>query len=63
VAIILARSLLWAAFEPETVLVNDVAISIITSDLRKKIMDTWTNSGRRVDDVNSVKKIGFLVSQ
>ena len=63
VAIILARSLLWAAFEPKTVLVNNVAVSIIPSDLRKKIMDAWTNSGRGVDDVNPVKKIGLLVSQ
>ncbi len=45
VAIILARSLLWAVFEPKTVLVNNVAVSIIPSDLRKKIMDAWTNSG------------------
>jgi hypothetical protein len=63
VAIILARSLLWAAFEPKTVLVNNVAVSIIPSDLRKKIMDAWTDSGRGADDVNPVEKIGLLVSQ
>ena len=63
VAIILARSLLWAMFEPETVRVNDVAVSIIPSDLRKKIMEAWTNSGRGNDDVNPIEKIGLLVSQ
>ncbi len=26
-------------------------------------MDAWTNSGRGVDDVNPVEKIGLLVSQ
>jgi hypothetical protein len=43
--------------------VNDVAVSIIPSDLRKKIMEAWTNSGRGNDDVNPIEKIGLLVSQ
>jgi hypothetical protein len=38
VAIILARSLLWAVCEPETVEVHNVAVSICPSDLRKKII-------------------------
>jgi len=64
VAIILARSLLWAACEPETVKMQNVAVSLLPSDLRKKIIEAWMNSrGAGIGDVNPIEKIGLLVSQ
>jgi hypothetical protein len=61
VAVILARSLLWAAFEHDVHL-NDEVVAIIPSDLRKKILDAWSNFGG-VDNVNPMEKVGLMVSQ
>ena len=61
VAVILARSLLWAAFEHD-VRLNDEVVAIIPSDLRKKILDAWSNFGG-VDNVNPMEKVGLMVSQ
>ncbi len=50
--------------EPETVEVHNVAVSIVPSDLQKKITKAWMNSGQAgLGDVNPIKKIGLLVSQ
>ena len=61
VAVILARSLLWAVFEHD-VLLNDEVVAIIPSDLRKKILDAWSNFGG-VDNVNPMERVGLMVSQ
>jgi len=71
IAIIFARLLLWAAFK-STVLYNGDAVSIIPSDLQKKILDAWAAarfvSGKQdgaddAGDFNPIEKIGLLVSQ
>ena len=59
--IILAQSLLWAAFEHD-VRLNDKVVAIIPSDLRTKILDAWSNFGG-VDNVNPMEKVGLMVSQ
>jgi hypothetical protein len=61
VAIILACLLLWAAFEDD-VRVNEQVISLIPSDLRARIRAAWSVNGRG-GDVNPIKKIGLIVSQ
>jgi len=70
IAIVFARSLLWAAFK-STVIYNGDAVSIIPSALRKKILDVWAAarlvSGQQegaddAGDFNPIKKIGLLVS-
>jgi len=61
VAVILAQSLLWAAFEHDVRLNNEV-VAIIPSDLRKKILDAWINFGG-VYHVNPMEKVGLMVSQ
>ena len=63
VAVILARSLLWAAFEHD-VRLNDKVVAIIPSDLQKKILvlDAWSNFGG-ADNVNPMEKVGLMVSQ
>ncbi len=60
-AIILARSLLWAAFKDD-VHVNEQVISLIPSDLRARIRAAWSINGGG-SNVNSIKKIGLIVSQ
>ncbi len=54
----LAQSLLWAAYEVE-VCVNDQVVSLIPSDLGAKIKAAYAGGG----DVNLIDKIGLLVSQ
>ena len=58
VGIVLARSLLWAAYEVE-VCMNDQVVSLIPSDLGAKIKAAYAGGG----DVNPIEKIGLLVSQ
>jgi hypothetical protein len=58
VGIVLAQSLLWAAYEVE-VCVNDQVVSLIPSDLGAKIKAAYAGGG----DVNLIEKIGLLVSQ
>ncbi len=58
VGIVLARSLLWALYEVE-VRMNDQVVSLIPSDLGAKIKDVYAGGG----DVNPIEKIGLLVSQ
>ena len=56
--IILARSLLWAAYEVE-VRMNDQVVSLILSDLGAKIKAAYAGGG----NVNPIEKIGLLVTQ
>lgn len=60
VGIVLARSLLWAAYEKE-VRRNNQVLSIIPSDLGARIKAAYTYAGG--SDVNPIEKIGLLVSQ
>jgi len=55
---VLARSLLWALYEVE-VRMNDQVVSLIPSDLGAKIKAAYAGGG----DVNPIEKIGLLVSQ
>ena len=57
VGIILARSLLWAAYEKE-VRTNNQVLSIIPSDLGARIKAACGGG-----DVNPIEKVGLLVSQ
>jgi hypothetical protein len=61
VAIILACLLLWAAFEDD-VHVHEQLISLIPSDLPARIRAAWSINWRG-DNVNPIKKIGLIVSQ
>ncbi len=54
----LAQSLLWAAYEVE-VRLNDQVVSLIPSDLGAMIKAAYAGGG----DVNPIEKIGLLVSQ
>jgi hypothetical protein len=54
----LARSLLWAAYEVE-VRTNDEVVSLIPSDLGARIKTAYAGGG----NVNPIEKIGLLVSQ
>ena len=58
VGIMLARSLLWAAYEVE-VRTNDEVVSLIPSDLGARIKTAYAGGG----NVNPIEKIGLLVSQ
>jgi hypothetical protein len=58
VGIMLARSLLWAAYEVE-VRMNDQVVSLIPSDLGAKIKAAYAGGG----NVNPIEKIGLLVTQ
>jgi len=57
VGIILARSLLWAAYEKE-VRTNKKVISVIPSDLGARIKAVYGGG-----DVNPIEKVGLVVSQ
>ena len=57
VGIVLARSLLWAAYEKE-VCTNNEVVSLMPSDLGARI-----KAACRGGDVNPIEKIGLLVSQ
>jgi hypothetical protein len=57
----LAHLLLWAAFEDD-VRVNEQVISLIPSDLQATIRAAWSNNGGG-GDVNPIEKKGLIVSQ
>ena len=65
VAIILARSLLWASFEL-TIHVKEREVNVIPSGLRTNILAAWAaaSPGRGVGvQDNPIEKVGLLVSQ
>ena len=58
VGIILARSLLWAAYKKEVRTNNQMVVSIIPSDLGARIKAAYGGG-----DVNPIEKVGLVVSQ
>ncbi len=60
-AIILACLLLWAAFEDD-VCINEQVIALIPSDLQAAIRAAWSDNGGG-GDVNPIENIGLIVCQ